>query len=281
MIMINNLIKKYGRNLVLNNLNLKIEKGKTYGLVGENAAGKTTLINCITNIIKDYKGEIKYNFDQKLLGFMPQDAVLEEDLTPEKLLLFFSSLNNYNNKNVSWALKFAGCYDFRDKKIKNLSHGMRRKVMFAQAILNNPDLVILDEPTSGLDPKIIIGIRQLIKKLKNKGKTILISSHNTQDIEEICDRLLFLENGVLKQQKINDYRGSNMIKILLKSRSNNNLFDDIKKIKNVLKVKLDNMELIIFIRNEKLLNNTLKNIIGKNLDFVNIRVGREVDDIFK
>ena len=282
MIMINGLSKKYGKNLALDNINLKIEKGKTYGLIGENGAGKTTLINCITGIIKDYKGNVKYSFNKNSLGFMPQDAALEEDITPEKLLLFFSSLNNSNHKNISWALKFTGCHEFKNKKIKNLSHGMRRRVMFAQAVLSNPDFVVLDEPTSGLDPKIIIEIRQLIKKLKNDEKTILISSHNTQDIEEICDHLLFLENGTLKkQQDIKNYRGNNLIKILLKSELSDNLAGEIKKIKNVLKLSLENKELTIFIKNEKLLNNTLNEIINKNLDFVSIRVGKEVNDIFK
>ncbi len=282
MIMINNLIKTYGHNLVLNNLNLNIEEGKTYGLVGENGAGKTTLINCITKIIKDYQGEIKYNFNENSLGFMPQDALLEEDLTPEKLLLFFSSLNNYNKKNISWALKFSGCYDFKDRKIKNLSHGMRRRVIFAQTILNRPKFIIMDEPTSGLDPKVIIEIRQLIKKLKNLGSTMLISSHNTMDIEDLCDHLLFLENGVLKRQEdINIYRGNNIIKITLKDRLNEKLLNYIKNLKNVSKISFKNNELTIFIKNEKLLNNTLKLIINKGLNFINIKEGRDIDDMFK
>ena len=286
MIKITNLSKKYRNDLVLNNINLNIKKGKTYGLVGENGAGKTTLINCITKVIKDYGGSIQCNFKENLLGFMPQDALLEEDTTPEKLLTFFYSLYDKNDKNllknVNNALKVAGCYEVKDKKIKTLSHGMKRRIMIAQAILHDPEFIILDEPTSGLDPKVIIEIRSLIKKLKNKGKTLFISSHNTRDIEEICDYLIFIDNGIIKkEEEMQNYRGNNLIKITLNGKLKESDISLLNKIKNIEKIKQDNNELLIFIKDKNSLNQTINNILKNDIEFINIRTGKEIDDIFK
>ncbi len=282
MINVDNLTKKYGSNLALNKINLDLEKGKVYGLVGENGAGKTTLINCIAKVIKNYSGKIE--IENIKIGFMPQDAALEEEITAENLLLFFYLLDDEKNalENVNKSLKLTDCYDFKDKKIKELSHGMRRRVMIAQALLHDPELIILDEPTSGLDPKVVIEVRGIIKKLKSKGKTLFISSHNTQDIEDACDYLIFIEKGIIKKkEKINEYRGNSIIKLLLDKSLSKKEVELLRKIKNIKDVKINDNEVLISIKDNNLVNDTINKITKYNINFVNIRIGREIDDIFK
>ena len=154
--------------------------------------------------------------------------------------------------------------------------------MIAQALLHDPELIILDEPTSGLDPKVVIEIREIIKKLKSKGKTLFISSHNTQDIEDACDYLIFIENGIIKKkEKINEYRGSNIIKLLLDKSLSKKEVELLRKIKNIKDVKANNNEVLISIKDSSLVNDTVNKITKYNINFVNIRIGREIDDIFK
>lgn len=203
-IKIQNLSKKIKNNIVLDNINLTLYKGKIYGFRGINGSGKTMLFRAICGLITPTDGEIIINgkklhkdisFPESVgvlienPGFLPnysgkqnlkliaeiKDIVSEEDI--EKILTLVGL--NYNNK----------------KKYKQYSLGMKQKLGIAQALMENPDLILLDEPTNALDEDSIQNFMKIIKKEKSKGKIILIASHDRSNLQEIADEIIIIENG--------------------------------------------------------------------------------------
>ncbi|MEE1336887.1 ABC transporter ATP-binding protein [Methanobrevibacter sp.] len=204
----NNLSKKYSRNKVVNSVNMHVEKGKIYGLLGKNGAGKTTTMCMLLNLTYPSDGEI-YLFGKdpkrhsneiyQRIGSIIETPGFYENLTAyENLKIIGKIRGDYDPQKIRLVLEMVNLGDSKSKIFKDFSLGMKQRLGIAAAILHNPELLILDEPINGLDPFGIKEIRTLLKRLSHEfGITILISSHILSEIENLADVIGFMENGVL------------------------------------------------------------------------------------
>ena len=203
-----NLSKRYSENLVVNSIDVHVEKGKIYGLLGKNGAGKTTTMCMLLNLVHPSGGEILlFGKDPKRyardvysnIGSIIETPGFYENLTAYENLEIIARLRgNYNPLNVKMVLEMVNLDHEKSKQFKDFSLGMKQRLGIAAAIMHNPELLILDEPINGLDPFGIKEIRDLLKKLScDYGVTILISSHILSEIENIADVIGFMDNGVL------------------------------------------------------------------------------------
>lgn len=203
---LDNITKNYKDKRALYNVNYIFHEG-VYGLLGANGAGKSTLMRIICGIMKSTIGEVKVNgtnimkLDEKyrdLLGYFPQDFGYYPSFTANEFMMYMASLkglnNNYSKKKISELLHIVGLDEVKNKKIKTFSGGMKQRLGIAQAVLNDPQILILDEPTSGLDPKERIHFRNLISGFA-KDKIVLLSTHIVSDIESIADQIIVLKKG--------------------------------------------------------------------------------------
>jgi len=207
MIQISNLTKRYGREVVVNDLSLAIQEGETFGFLGQNGAGKTTTIKMIVGLAKPDGGNIliggKSYTDiaaREKIGFMPEAPYFYERLTGLEFLKFCGDLFSQpkkSNEECGEILNLMGIYDAKDKPISNYSKGMKQRLGFAQTLVNDPDYVFLDEPLDGLDPLGRKEVKSIIKNLKARGKTIFFNSHILYDVEELCDRIGIIHKGEL------------------------------------------------------------------------------------
>lgn len=200
-----NVTKKFDDKIVVDNLSLKVDAGKIYGLVGRNGAGKSTTFRMILNIIEPTSGKILYNnkkINQETLdifGYLPEEGSLIPSYTVLELAEYYGILkllepDVVRKKLIYWLEKF-NCLEFLNKKIKDLSKGNKQKIQFIISNLHDPEFFILDEPFSGLDPISVQEIKNCILELKAHGKTIIFSSHRMDHVEELCDNLVILNNG--------------------------------------------------------------------------------------
>ena len=203
-----NLSKRYSENLVVNSIDMHVEKGKIYGLLGKNGAGKTTTMCMLLNLVYPSGGEIllfgknpkRYTKEvYSNIGSIIETPGFYENLTAYENLEIIARLRgNYNPLNIKMVLDMVNLGHEKNKQFKDFSLGMKQRLGIAAAIMHNPELLILDEPINGLDPFGIKEIRDLLKKLSCEyGVTILISSHILSEIENIADVIGFMDNGVL------------------------------------------------------------------------------------
>lgn len=199
---INNLHKKFGKNRVLKGVDLTIEEGHIYAILGPNGSGKTTLIKSILGMVLPNKGQIsvldkpikkdwKY---RKQINYLPQIANFPPNIKVKELIHMIKDLRNSPSEEESLITLF-GLEPFLNKKLSTLSGGTKQKVNIVLTFMFNSPLIILDEPTTGLDPKALIHLKELIQKEKAKGKTILITSHIMQFVQEMADEILYLLEG--------------------------------------------------------------------------------------
>ena len=202
------LSKEYSHDLVVNSVDMHVEKGKIYGLLGKNGAGKTTTMCMLLNLTYPSSGEIflfgkdpkKYSKElYSKIGSIIETPGFYENLTAyENLKIIGKIRGGYNPRNVDLALEMVNLSDAKSKKFKDFSLGMKQRLGIAAAIMHGPELLILDEPINGLDPFGIKEIRALLKRLSHDfGITILISSHILSEIENLADVIGFMDNGVL------------------------------------------------------------------------------------
>ena len=207
----NNLSKKYSNDLVVNSINMHVERGKIYGLLGKNGAGKTTTMCMLLNLTYPSSGEIflfgkdpkKYSNEiYSNIGSIIETPGFYENLTAYENLKVISKLRgNYNPQRIRLVLEMVNLSDAKSKKFKDFSLGMKQRLGIAAAIMHNPELLILDEPINGLDPFGIKEIRALLKRLSHEyGITILISSHILSEIENIADVIGFMDEGILIEE---------------------------------------------------------------------------------
>ena len=207
MIEVNHLVKKYGNNYALNDLNFTVQDGKIYGLLGPNGAGKSTCMNIMTGYIAASGGSVSINGHdivkeaeeaKKDIGYLPEIPPLYQDMTVKEYLQFAAELKKVNKdircQEIEEVMKKTFISDVQNKLIKNLSKGYKQRVGLAQAMLGKPSVIILDEPTVGLDPKQILEIRELILSLK-KEHTIILSSHILSEVSAICDEIMIISKG--------------------------------------------------------------------------------------
>jgi len=192
----------------LDNLDLRIRQGETYSIVGPNGSGKTTTLKIILGLISPSSGtttifgsKIADLSVRKRLGFLPEDAYLYDCFNGEELLDFYAGLFGYSRRRrkqlVDELLALVGMQESRRVPFRECSKGMRQRIALAQALVNDPELLILDEPTSGLDPAGRHQMTRIILELQRRGKTILLCSHFLAEVEEVCDRVGILYMGRL------------------------------------------------------------------------------------
>ena len=208
---IDRLTKQYGSTLAVDGFSISLKPG-IYGLLGANGAGKTTLMRLICDVQKSTSGDITYNGVKindmgeeyrSLLGYLPQDFGYYPEFTAYKFLLYISSLKGLSPSMARLKslelLDTVGLSEQKNKKIKTFSGGMKQRLGIAQAMLNDPSILILDEPTAGLDPKERVRFRNLISSF-SKDKIVILSTHIVSDIEYIADEILVMKKGCLIQK---------------------------------------------------------------------------------
>ncbi len=205
MLVLNNISKNFGDFLVLDDINLEFQNG-VYGLLAPNGAGKTTLIKMLTTLIFPTKGEILYDGTdvitldyeyRNILGYLPQEFGYYKSYTPTKFLMYLAALKgiekNKAEEKVKELLKLVALENVSNKKMKEFSGGMIQRVGIAQALLNDPKILILDEPTAGLDPKERVRFRNLLSNL-SRDRIVIISTHIVSDVESIANEVIMIKD---------------------------------------------------------------------------------------
>jgi len=206
MIKVTNLTKKFKTTTVLNNVSVEFNQGQIYGIVGRNGSGKTVLFKCICGFLKPTSGAVAVG--NRIIGKdcdMIQNAgiILEtpgflSGYSGLKNLQFLAGINSKLTKNdLMNILDRVGLSHAVNKHVSKYSLGMKQRLGIAQAIMENPDILILDEPMNGLDNDGVLEMRELFMGLKEQGKTILLASHNREDIETLCDEVFYMDKGVM------------------------------------------------------------------------------------
>ena len=215
MLKIENLSKHFGKKLALSDINLELDSG-IYGLLGDNGAGKSTLMRILVGVDKPTSGQIYYQGEdisqlkekyRGLLGYMPQEFSVFPRFTAYEFLTYMGALKGLSKaqlkEKIPQVLSFVNLEDVKDKKVSNFSGGMKRRVGIAQAILNDPKILILDEPTAGLDPGERIRFSNILSNM-SKDKIILFSTHIISDIEAITKNIIILNVGKIRAKTTSD-----------------------------------------------------------------------------
>lgn len=205
-----------GIKVALNGLDLEVRAGEVFGFLGPNGAGKTTTMNVLLGFVHPTSGEarlfgvdVREPIARQRIGYLPELTYYYKFLTAEELLRFYARIfgiaREEADRRIDALLKLVELEHARSRSIKTYSKGMQQRVGLAQALINNPDLLILDEPTSGLDPLGRMKVREIIQRLKREGKTVFFSSHELGEAETVCDRVAIISQGELKAQgKVSD-----------------------------------------------------------------------------
>jgi ABC-2 type transport system ATP-binding protein len=197
-----------GKKVALKGLNLKVEAGEVFGFLGPNGAGKTTTMNVLLGFVNATDGaaflfgvDVREPIARQRIGYLPELTYYYKFLTAEELLRFYARIfgipRAQADRRIDQLLKLVELEPARRRPIKSYSKGMQQRVGLAQALINNPDLLILDEPTSGLDPLGRMKVREIIQRLKQEGKTVFFSSHELGEVETVCDRVAIINQGEL------------------------------------------------------------------------------------
>jgi ABC-2 type transport system ATP-binding protein len=198
-------------SVVVDGLNLKVLSGEVFGFLGPNGAGKTTTMNVLLGFVNATSGNasifgvnVRQPIARRRIGYLPELTYYYKFLNAEELLRFYAKVfeipSAEREKRIDAVLKLVELEGARKRLIKTYSKGMQQRVGLAQALINNPDLLILDEPTSGLDPLGRMKVREIIQRLKGEGKTVFFSSHELGEVETVCDRVGILYQGKLKAE---------------------------------------------------------------------------------
>ena len=269
MLKVENVRKKYGNLVAVDNLSFEVADGEIFGLLGLNGAGKTTTFRMIMNLLDDYEGtilldneKVSYKTTDKI-GFLTEERSLLTKLTVLEQVIYYGVLKGMPEdkieKELDYWLDIFKIKEYKNKKIKELSKGNQQKIQFITAIIHHPKLLILDEPFSGLDPVNVELFKSVILKLKQEGTSIIFSSHRMEHVELFCEKLVVLVkgksvlSGYLKDIK-NDYRQKNVHVI------GNIDISKIEKLDYVKEIETINDEYIIKITDNNYTNELFREI---------------------
>ncbi len=228
-----NITKKFGNYTALNSVSIDIPQGKIFGLLGPNGAGKTTLIRILNRITMPDSGEIIFNgrsmesLDVEQIGYLPEERGLYKKMKVGEQAVYLARLKGLSRSDAvrllkEWFIKF-GIEEWWNKKVEELSKGMAQKVQFIITVLHHPRLLILDEPFSGFDPVNVSLIRSEILRLRDEGTTILLSTHNMESVEELCDNIALINKSNLivhgNVEQIRRKYGNNHVELVYKADS--------------------------------------------------------------
>lgn len=273
-----NVCKNFGSKVALDNVSLDVPEGKIYGLLGPNGAGKTTMIRIINRITIPNSGEVLFNGrpitqrDVEKIGYLPEERGLYRKMEVGDQAMYLAQLKGMIEKDAraelkKWFVKF-GIQDWWKKKVEELSKGMAQKVQFITTVVHKPSLMILDEPFSGFDPVNAELIRKEILELKEQGATIILSTHNMESVEELCDNIalinkshLVLSGGV---DEIRRQYGNNHVELIY---SGENVLAPVEGLFSVISDADDNGRhmAVLSLDHEGLGNEVLTAVIGQGL----------------
>jgi len=225
---VNHIVKSYADKVVVNDLSFSVAQGEIFGLIGPNGAGKTTTIRMLMDIIKPDSGDVTI-LGEKLseasknrLGYLPEERGLYRKLTVIDSIIYLASLKGMDRRSAEEKadelLNQTGMLPHKRKKIEELSRGMGQIIQFIITIIHDPELVVLDEPFAGLDPVNTELLKRIFVDLRNQGKAVILSTHQMNQVEELCDRILMIDNGRSVLQ-------GNLTEIKSKYRSNSVIID--------------------------------------------------------
>ena len=211
MLKIQNLVKNYGSFRAVDQVSFEVHTGEIFGLLGPNGAGKTSIISTIVTLEKPTEGQIhvkgmnilQHEKETKsIIGFVPQEIVTHGYFNIEEILHFQSGYYGlYNNtKRIHQLMKQLELYNHKHKKVRQLSGGMKRRLMIAKALVHSPQLLLLDEPTAGVDVDLRESLWKQVKQLKNQGTAILFTTHYLEEAEHLCDRVAIIHKGKIQKQ---------------------------------------------------------------------------------
>lgn len=254
MIEIKNLSKNFADLKALDDVSFEVEKGELFGVIGQNGAGKSTLFRSMMNFYDHFDGEILYegkpmaNIPLEKIGFLPEERSLSPKKTIREEVKFFARLNQMSNLDEKTLQAYFDRFEIKgtlDDKIKSLSKGNQQKVQLLASLIYKPEFLILDEPFSGLDPYNANLLMGIIKEINEEGTTIIFSSHNMENVEYLCDRLIMLKNGKIVLKGSPDEIRNSYEKDLVKVRTEANLSEifreyDLKREGSLWTIRLEN-----------------------------------------
>ena len=274
MLKVDNVVKYYGNNCAVNHLSFEVADGCIFGLLGSNGAGKTTTFRMIMGLLDSNSGDITLNgkhIDYSItdkIGFVTEERSLLTKLTVKEQVIFYGRLKGLSEEEILtkldiWLEKFK-ITEYKDRKIKELSKGNQQKIQFISAVINDPILLILDEPFTGLDPINVKMLKDAIYELKEKGTSIIFSSHQMEHIEEFCEKLVILVKG---KTVLSGY-----VKDIKKEYRKKNIFirgnvdkDELAKIDGVLEVVENKDEIMVKITDDSITSKVFKKISNKDI----------------
>ena len=198
-IIVNHVTKSFKEETVLKDVVLSVPKGKICGIIGRNGSGKTVLFKCICGLLQVDKGDIQV--DHRQIGAIIEEPGFLGQYSGRKNLELLASISGKKISNYQKILKMVGLLEAGDKKVRKYSMGMKQRLGIAQAIMEDKNIIILDEPMNGLDNAGVEEMRKLFLNLREQGKTILLASHNRDDIEILCDVVYEMDHGILSLRK--------------------------------------------------------------------------------
>lgn len=278
-----NLTKRYNLYNAVDHVNMHIEKGDIYGFVGENGAGKTTIIRMITGIANPTEGDFELfgvnnnskeiaNAKKKLAGIV-EAVSINTNMTAKDNLKYQAMISGkkLTNDEINQLLKRVGLnVDAIEKKnVGSFSLGMRQRLGIAITLINEPEFIILDEPMNGLDPKGFIEIRDVILELNKEGITFLISSHILSELDKICNKIGFISHGkLIKELSIDELHNQSKSRIAIEALELDKLFNLLKDSLSLNEIKIEGNELLIF--DDVDINDILKVIVNNDFKIKNI-----------
>ena len=246
MLITKDLSKSYREVSALNNVSLSIKEGELYGLLGPNGAGKTTIINILSSLLKPDRGEILYQGkslhrnlteSKKMIGVVPQEIALYENLTAMENLKFWGKLYGIKGKELQKKadelLEFLGLSDRKNHKINTYSGGMKRRINIAVALLHDPKIVFMDEPTVGIDPQSRNLIFEVIQELHSRGLTMIYTTHYMEEAERLCNRIGIIDKGrIIAEGSLEELKKASKIKEEIHIKFTNTQKTDLLSINN-------------------------------------------------
>lgn len=295
-IKVDTISKSFGNTKAVQNVSFEVPKGRIFGLLGPNGAGKTTAIRIINHILIADSGSVTINGTevgpktQRLIGYMPEERGLYKKMKVGEQLIYLAQLKGLSHaeakKTTTYWLKRFDAADWLDKKVGELSKGMSQKIQFIATVAHDPDIYIFDEPFSGLDPINSEMLKEIVIELREKGKTVLFSTHRMEQVEQMCDDICLFNNGkTVLQGNLRDIKqkfGKNTINIefqgdhtfldkledvRINNRSTN--FAEIRvlngqNMQDILKLAMDHAEIYTFQRVEPSLNEIFISTVGED-----------------
>lgn len=284
-------ILRSGNINALNGVNFLINSGEIIGIIGPNGAGKTTLMRIMLGLLKQTKGEVsvlgqnpwKSEKIKKRIGYLPERVYLPEFFTGVDFLWFIGGIFKINKeerrKRIKRLLKKTRLEERGNSKISTYSKGMYQRLLLAQAILNDGEILFLDEPNTGVDPLGTIEIRDIILDLKKEGKTIILNSHQLTEVERICDRVLFIDKGEIKREILpHMYEEKDCYEVKIKEPRKGKIIELEHDIERKINITKDYLEIFA---NKEEINEIIKKIINKKIKIISFFPKKiTLEDIF-